>query len=69
MRKLFIATAFVLMLVSVSSAAAAGWTVPTGTKNTVVSPAVQGGGYPDPPGATKPEPGTCGVQQLNSNQF
>ena len=28
---------------------------------------MEGGGYPDPPGASKPVPGTCGVQQLNSN--
>jgi hypothetical protein len=67
MKKLFAAAGFALVLVAASSASAAGWTVPIGTKNTVVSPPVQGGGYPDPPGATKPVPGTCGVQQLNSN--
>jgi hypothetical protein len=67
MKKLLAAAGFALVLVSASSASAAGWTVPSGTKNTVVSPPVQGGGYPDPPGATKPVPGTCGVQQLNSN--
>ena len=67
MKKLFAAAAFALVLVSVSSATAGGWTVPTGTKNTVVSPPVQGGGYPDPAGATKPVPGTCGVQQFDSN--
>ena len=67
MKKLFAAAAFALLLFSVSSATAGGWTVPTGTKNTVVSPPVQGGGYPDPVGATKPVPGTCGVQQFDSN--
>jgi hypothetical protein len=68
MRKFFCAAAFATVLIAVSaSAAAAGWVVPTDTKNTVVSPPVAGGGYPDPPGATKPVPGTCGVQQLNSN--
>jgi hypothetical protein len=35
--------------------------------NTVVSSPVEGGGYPVPPGSTKPLPGTCGPQHLNSN--
>ena len=67
MRKLIALAVFVLALASVAAASAGGWTTPTGLKNTVVSPPVTGGGYPDPPGATKPEPGTCGVQQFNSN--
>jgi hypothetical protein len=45
--------------------ASAAWTL-VGT-NTVVSSPVQGGGYPVPPGATRPDPGTCGPQSLNSN--
>jgi hypothetical protein len=57
----------VTALGAASSASGAGWVVPAGTTNTVVSPPVPGGGYPVPPGATKPEPGTCAVQQLNSN--
>src|SRR5262249_55957770 len=35
--------------------------------NVVASSPVAGGGYPVPPGSTKPLPGTCGPQQLNSN--
>ena len=35
--------------------------------NVVVSSPVEGGGYPVPPGSTKPLPGTCGPQHLNSN--
>src|SRR5919201_6206963 len=35
--------------------------------NTVVSSPVEGGGYPVPPGSTKPLPGTCDRQHLNSN--
>jgi hypothetical protein len=57
----------VTALGAASSASGAGWVVPAGTTNAVVSPPVPGGGYPVPPGATKPEPGTCAVQQLNSN--
>ncbi|MFZ1880881.1 MAG: sialidase family protein [Gaiellaceae bacterium] len=67
MRKLIIGATLVLALIAASSATAAGWAVPAGTTNTVVSPQVAGGGYPDPPGASKPVPGTCGVQQFNSN--
>ncbi len=67
MTKLCLLLATVAMLVAAGSASAGGWTVPAGTTNTVVSPPVQVGGYPDPPCATKPDPGTCGVQQLNSN--
>src|SRR5437763_14680320 len=51
---------------ALAASAAADWATPVGT-NTVVSPPVPGGGYPVPPGATKPVPGTCGPQQLNSN--
>ena len=67
MRKLIIGATLVLALIAASSATAAGWAVPAGTTNTVVSPPVAGGGYPDPPGASKPVPGTCGVRQFNSN--
>jgi hypothetical protein len=50
-----------------SATAGAGWTSTVTATNTVVSPPVQGGGYPVPPGATRPDPGTCGPQPLNSN--
>jgi len=50
-----------------SAAAAAPWSSSVPFTNTVVSSPVAGGGYPVPPGATRPDPGTCGPQQLNSN--
>jgi hypothetical protein len=50
---------------AVVSAASAAWTL-VGT-NAVASSPVAGGGYPVPPGSTKPVPGTCGPQSLNSN--
>src|SRR5207253_1648632 len=49
-----------------AASSAAAWSDPVGT-NVVVSSPVAGGGYPVPPGGTKPVPGTCGPQQLNSN--
>ena len=48
-----------------ASAASAAWSL-VGT-NVVASTPVEGGGYPVPPGSTKPLPGTCGPQHLNSN--
>jgi hypothetical protein len=53
--------------IAATSATAAPWTSSVPFTNTVVSSPVAGGGYPVPPGATRPEPGTCGPQQLNSN--
>jgi hypothetical protein len=35
--------------------------------NAVVSSATRGGGYPVPPGATAPKPGTCGPGTFNAN--
>src|SRR5438067_12722405 len=48
------------------ASSAAAWSDPVRT-NVVVGSPVAGGGYPVPPGGTKPVPGTCGPQQLNSN--
>jgi hypothetical protein len=48
-----------------ASAASAAWS--TVGSSVVASSPVAGGGYPIPPGSTKPIPGTCGPQQLNSN--
>jgi hypothetical protein len=64
-KKLLAATlAYAASLVCVSTASAA-WSL-VGT-NVVASSPVAGGGYPVPPGSTKPLPGTCGPQSLNSN--
>jgi len=57
----------VLTVTAASAATAAPWTSSVPFTNTVVTSPVAGGGYPVPPGATRPDPGTCGPQQLNSN--
>jgi hypothetical protein len=67
MRRGILALAAVAALASASTAAAAGWTSSVPFTNQVVSSPVVGGGYPVPPGATRPDPGTCGPQSLNSN--
>jgi hypothetical protein len=67
-KKLFAALVPVAACVWVAPAlAGAGWTSTVTATNTVVSRPVQGGGYPVPPGATKPDPGTCGPGPYNSN--
>jgi hypothetical protein len=63
-KRLVLALAVLGALVSAGSASAA-WSL-VGT-NAVASSPVAGGGYPVPPGSTKPLPGTCGPQMLNSN--
>ena len=50
-----------------SASAGSGWGPGPTATNTVVSSPVQGGGYPVPPGSTKPLPGTCGPGPYNSN--
>jgi hypothetical protein len=57
----------VVALIASTAATAAPWTSSVSFSNIVVSSPVAGGGYPVPPGATRPEPGTCGPQNLNSN--
>jgi hypothetical protein len=64
MKRLLVALAVLVALASAGSASAA-WNL-VGT-NVVASSPVAGGGYPVPPGSTKPVPGTCGPQTLNSN--
>jgi hypothetical protein len=63
-KRLLLALAVLGALASAGSASAA-WSL-VGT-NVVASSPVEGGGYPVPPGSTKPLPGTCGPQHLNSN--
>jgi hypothetical protein len=63
-KKVLLALAVLGVLASAGSASAA-WSL-VGT-NVVASSPVAGGGYPVPPGSTKPLPGTCGPQLLNSN--
>lgn len=59
------ATVVAAALACAASATAAPWTL-VGT-NTVVSKPSVGGGYPVPPGATRPDEGTCRPGRYNSN--
>jgi hypothetical protein len=59
--------AIAVVAVTALVAASAGTATTFTFTNTVVSSPVAGGGYPVPPGATRPDPGTCGPQSLNSN--
>src|SRR5438105_11123118 len=63
-KRLLLALAVLGALASAGSASAAWSTVGS---SAVASSPVLGGGYPIPPGSTKPIPGTCGEQLLNSN--
>src|SRR5213078_3163883 len=67
LKKLAALAALSGIALAVASAAAASWSSSVTYTNTVVSKPVDGGGYPVPPGATRPDPGTCGPQSLNSN--
>lgn len=64
MHRMQLAVVALLALAAVSVASAAGAPVVT---NVVASSPVFGGGYPVPPGATRPDAGTCGPISLNSN--
>ena len=62
-----------LVLVSALAAAAvcaapASAAYPTVGTNVLADAAIPGGGYPVPPGATKPDPGTCRAGLYNSNR-
>src|ERR1044071_7444511 len=48
-------------------ASAATWETPVAT-NGVADAAITGGGYPVPPGSTRPDPGTCRTGLYNSNR-
>jgi hypothetical protein len=65
MKKLQGAVVLVAALALVVQAAASG-AAPM-VKNVVASSPVNGGGYPVPPGASLPTPGTCGPISLNAN--
>ena len=61
------AAAVVAATVSIAASAAAGPFGFVGT-NVVASSPVQGGGYPVPPGSTKPQPGTCRSGSYDANR-
>jgi hypothetical protein len=66
LKPLVFATSVVAVLVCASVAGASVW--PNVGTNTVVSSApVVGGGYPVPPGSTRPDAGTCRPGLYNSN--
>jgi hypothetical protein len=56
-----------VVLGTASSASAADWSSPVGD-NVLADTAIAGGGYPVPPGATRPNPGTCRAGQYDSNR-
>src|SRR4051794_38740532 len=66
MKRVILATAVACALGS-AAPAFAGWSAPVGN-NVVADAVIAGGGYPDPPGATKPEPGTCRAGRYDSNR-
>src|SRR5436190_2986781 len=68
MKGLVLAIASAVVLVCAATASAAGWVTPAGTTNTVADQVIAGGGYPDPPGSTKPQPGTCRPGLYNANR-
>ena len=49
------------------AASAVSWQTPVGT-NVVADGVITGGGYPVPPGATRPDPGTCRSGLYNANR-
>jgi hypothetical protein len=65
MKRLGIAA--VLIALAAPSAAQAAWDTPVGV-NVVADAPIAGGGYPVPPGATRPDPGTCRPGVYDSNR-
>lgn len=63
-------TALLLLLGPASAAGSVspGWSTNVPFTNVVASSPCQGGGYPIPPGATAPEPGTCRLGYYNANE-
>jgi hypothetical protein len=67
-RALGAAAAVACALVATAAASAADWTSSVAFTNVVASTPFNGGGYPVPPGADAPVPGTCRLGDYNSNQ-
>jgi hypothetical protein len=66
-RGLALAFVIAVAMTCAATASAATWGTPVGT-NVVADQAITGGGYPVPPGSTKPDPGTCRAGLYNSNR-
>jgi hypothetical protein len=67
-RALCAAAAVACALVVSTAASAADWTSSVAFTNQVASTPFKGGGYPVPPGANAPLPGTCRLGDYNSNE-
>jgi hypothetical protein len=67
LRVLALAAVVAVAMTCAATASAAPWGTPVGT-NVVADQPIQGGGYPVPPGSTKPQPGTCRLGLYNSNR-
>ena len=67
MKRAAVALAAASALVVAGVASAVSWQTPVGT-NVVADAVFAGGGYPVPPGATKPDPGTCRSGLYNANR-
>jgi hypothetical protein len=58
---------YVVGSTSTPVSATTGWQFPSGLTNVVASSPTAGGGYPVPPGARVPDPGTCRAGPFNAN--
>jgi hypothetical protein len=58
----------VLTLAATASTQTTTWGAPIGTNVPISTGPIAGGGYPDAPGSTKPDPGTCRPGRYNSNE-
>jgi hypothetical protein len=67
LRVLALAAVVAVGMTCAATASAAPWETPVGT-SVVADQPIQGGGYPVPPGSTKPLPGTCRSGLYNSNR-
>jgi hypothetical protein len=67
MKKLLLLAVAAASLLPTAAASAAGWSGSVPFTNQVASTPTHGGGYPVPPGATKPDPGTCYDGPFNAN--
>ena len=68
MKRLFVGCAAFAALALASGASAQGWSSSVPFTNVVASEPFRAGGYPVPPGATAPDPGTCRLGDYNSNR-
>ena len=67
MKRAAVALAAASALVMAGAVSAVSWQTPVGT-NVVADGVITGGGYPVPPGATRPDPGTCRSGLYNANR-